>query len=258
VEGHRSNHAKQPENLKETIQKQEEQMKKYYSLMDKIYNKKNLIVAYQQVKKNKGAPGIDGITIQAYGENLHENTEALHLELKTGTYEPSPVRRVEIPKPDGSSRPLGIPTVRDRVVQQALVNIIQPIFEKDFHPSSYGYRPGRSCQQAIAKAERFMNKYALKHVVDMDLSKCFDTLDHEQIIEKVNRKISDGSVLKLIKQFLKAGIMKNGEYAQTLSGSPQGGLCKALHKPPYAKKKIMQSKALKRAKRGQSPLNYFA
>jgi RNA-directed DNA polymerase len=144
------------------------------------------------------------------------------------------------------------------VVQQALVNIIQPIFEKDFHPSSYGYRPGRSCQQAIAKAERFMNKYALKHVVDMDLSKCFDTLDHEQIIEKVNRKISDGSVLKLIKQFLKAGIMKNGEYAQTLSGSPQGGLCKALHKPPYAKKKIMQSKALKRAKRGQSPLNYFA
>lgn len=233
-------------------------MKKYYSLMDKIYNKKNLIVAYQQVKKNKGAPGIDGITIQAYGENLHENTEALHLELKTGTYEPSPVRRVEIPKPDGSSRPLGIPTVRDRVVQQALVNIIQPIFEKDFHPSSYGYRPGRSCQQAIAKAERFMNKYALKHVVDMDLSKCFDTLDHEQIIEKVNRKISDGSVLKLIKQFLKAGIMKNGEYAQTLSGSPQGGLCKALHKPPYAKKKIMQSKALKRAKRGQSPLNYFA
>jgi RNA-directed DNA polymerase len=228
VEGHRSNHAKQPENLKETIQKQEEQMKKYYSLMDKIYNKKNLIVAYQQVKKNKGAPGIDGITIQAYGENLHENTEALHLELKTGTYEPSPVRRVEIPKPDGSSRPLGIPTVRDRVVQQALVNIIQPIFEKDFHPSSYGYRPGRSCQQAIAKAERFMNKYALKHVVDMDLSKCFDTLDHEQIIEKVNRKISDGSVLKLIKQFLKAGIMKNGEYAQTLAGSPQGGVCSPL------------------------------
>ena len=203
-------------------------MKKYYSLIDKIYDKKNLIVAYQQVKKNKGAPGIDGITIQAYGENLHENTEILHLELKTGTYEPSPVRRVEIPKPDGSSRPLGIPTVRDRVVQQALVNIIQPIFEKDFHPSSYGYRPGRSSQKAIAKAERFMNRYGLKHVVDMDLSKCFDTLDHEQIIDKVNRKISDGSVLKLIKQFLKAGIMKNGEYAQSQTGSPQGGVCSPL------------------------------
>ena len=203
-------------------------MKKYYSLIDKIYDKKNLIVAYQQVKKNKGAPGIDGVTIQTYGEKLHENTERLHLELKTGKYEPSPVRRVEIPKPDGSTRPLGIPTVRDRVVQQALVNIIQPIFEKDFHPSSYGYRPGGSCQKAIAKAEQFMNRYKLKHVVDMDLSKCFDTLDHEQIIDKMNRKISDGSVLKLIRQFLKAGIMKNGEYAQTLAGSPQGGVCSPL------------------------------
>src|SRR6056297_115135 len=203
-------------------------MKKYYSLIDKIYDKQNLIVAYQQVKKNKGAPGIDGVTIQTYGEKLHENTERLHLELKTGKYEPSPVRRVEIPKPDGSTRPLGIPTVRDRVVQQALVNIIQPIFEKDFHPSSYGYRPGRSCQKAIAKAEQFMNRYKLKHVVDMDLSKCFDTLDHEQIIDKMNRKISDGSVLKLIRQFLKAGIMKNGEYAQTLAGSPQGGVCSPL------------------------------
>ena len=203
-------------------------MKKYYSLIDKIYSKENLTKAYQQVKKNKGVPGIDGITIKAYGENLHENTEALHLELKTGRYEPSPVRRVEIPKPDGSSRPLGIPTVRDRVVQQSILNIIQPIFEKDFHPSSYGYRLGGSCQKAIAKAERFMNRYGLNHVVDMDLSKCFDTLNHEQIIEKVNRKISDGKVLKLLKQFLKAGIMKNGEYAQTLSGSPQGGVCSPL------------------------------
>jgi len=206
----------------------ERPMKKYYSLMDKIYSKKNLIEAYRQVKKNKGASGSDGITIQGYGENLHENTESLHLELKTRTYEPSPVRRVEIPKPDGSTRPLGIPTVRDRVVQQALLNIIQPIFEPGFHPSSYGYRPGRNCQQAIAKAERFMNRYQLKHVVDMDLSKCFDTLDHEQIIEKINRKISDGSVLKLIRQFLKAGIMKNGEYVQTQSGSPQGGVCSPL------------------------------
>lgn len=196
--------------------------------MDKIYDKKNLIEAYRQVKQNKGAPGVDGVTIEAYGENLHENTDRLHLELKTRTYEPSPVRRVEIPKPDGSTRPLGIPTVRDRVVQQALLNILQPIFEPGFHPSSYGYRPGRNCQQAIAKAERFMNRYQLKHVVDMDLSKCFDTLDHEQIIDKVNRKVSDGSVLKLIRQFLKAGIMKNGEYVQTLAGSPQGGVCSPL------------------------------
>jgi len=228
VEGNRTNHAKQPESLEGTIQRQESQMKKYYSLIDKIYNKDNLNEAYKQVRKNKGAPGIDGVTVKAYGEILHENTERLELALKTGTYEPSAVKRVEIPKPDGSSRPLGIPTVRDRVVQQAILNIIQPIFEKDFHPSSYGYRPGRSCQKAIAKAEQFMNRYGLEHVVDMDLSKCFDTLDHEQIIEKVNRKISDGKVLKLLTQFLKAGIMKNGEYEQTLSGSPQGGVCSPL------------------------------
>ncbi|MDR9757465.1 MAG: reverse transcriptase domain-containing protein [Thermoanaerobacterales bacterium] len=98
---------------------------------------------------------------------------------------------MEIPKPDGSKRPLGIPTVRDRVVQQALLNVLQPIFEPDFHPSSYGYRPGRSCQQAVAKAERFMNKYGLRHV-DMDLSKCFDRLDHELLIKAVNRRSAMG------------------------------------------------------------------
>jgi len=135
---------------------------------------------------------------------------------------------VEIPKPDGSKRPLGIPTVRDRVVQQALLNVLQPIFEPDFHPSSYGYRPGRSCQQAVAKAERFMNKYGLKHVVDMDLSKCFDRLDHELLIKAVNSKVSDGSVLKLIRKFLKAGVMEDGAYKATEIGSPQGGVISPL------------------------------
>lgn len=187
-------------------------MKKWYSLIDKIYRKKNLIAAYKSVRRNKGAPGIDSVTVAAYGEKLHENTEKLHQELKTGTYEPSAVKRVEIPKPDGSNRPLGIPTVRDRVVQQAMLNVLQPIFEPTFHPSSYGYRPKRSCQKAVAKAERFMNRYGLKHVVDMDLSKCFDRLDHEQIIKSVNCKVSDGKVLMLIRQFLKAGIMKDGKY----------------------------------------------
>ncbi len=108
----------------------------------------------------------------AYGINLEEGIDKLHHELKTGTYEPKPVLRVEIRKPGGSKRPLGIPTVGDRVVQQAVLNILQPIFDPGFHPSSYGYRPERSCQQAIAKAERFMNKYGLRHVVDMDLSEC--------------------------------------------------------------------------------------
>jgi retron-type reverse transcriptase len=205
-----------------------EMMKKWYSLIDKVYAKKNLYNSYKLVRANKGAPGIDRVTVEAYRTNLEEEIDKLHHELKTGTYEPQPVLRVEIPKPDGGKRPLGIPTVRDRVVQQALLNILQPIFEPEFHPSSYGYRPNRSCQQAVAKAERFMNKYGLEHVVDMDLSKCFDRLDHELILASVNRKVSDGSVLKLIKKFLKAGVMKDGAYEETDIGSPQGGVISPL------------------------------
>jgi len=203
-------------------------MKKWYSLIDKVYRMENLEKAYKAVKANNGAPGVDGVTVEAYGLNLQEELNKLHHQLKTGSYEPDPVLRVEIPKADGSKRPLGIPTVRDRVAQQALLNIMQPIFEPDFHPSSYGYRPGRSCHQAVAKAEMFINKYGLSHVVDMDLSKCFDRLDHELILEGVNRKISDGSVLKLIKKFLGAGVMKDGVWEETDLGSPQGGVISPL------------------------------
>lgn len=113
-------------------------MKKWYSLIDKVYQKENLHKAYKTVRANNGAPGVDGETVAAYGEKLEEQLNPLHYELKTGTYEPEPVLRVEIDKEDGSKRPLGIPTVKDRVVQQALLNILQPIFEPDFHPSSYG------------------------------------------------------------------------------------------------------------------------
>lgn len=166
-------------------------MKKWYSLIDKVYRLENLERAYRAVRANKGAPGVDGETVEAFGQHLEERLSQLHHELKTGTYEPQPVLRVEIPKPDGSKRPLGIPTVKDRVVQQALLNILQPIFEPDFHPSSYGYRPGRSCHKAVAKAEMFMNKYGLEYVVDMDLSKCFDRLDQRMMTgEEITRKPS--------------------------------------------------------------------
>ncbi len=194
---------------------------KHYSLIDKVYRMDNLRTAYRAVRANNGAPGIDGETVEAFGENLEAKLAEIHQELRSGSYEPSPVRRVEIPKPDGSKRPLGIPTVRDRVVQQALLNVLQPIFDPEFHPSSYGYRPGRSCHQAVAKAERFISRYGLKHVVDMGLSKCFDRLDHDLIIESVNRKVSDGSVLKLIRKFLEAGVMKDGAWEETTIGSPQ-------------------------------------
>ncbi|TEB05935.1 Group II intron-encoded protein LtrA [Pelotomaculum schinkii] len=198
-------------------------MRKWYSLRDKVYQMENLRKSFQAVKANKGAPGMDGETIEAFEAGLSENLQKLHEELKTGTYQPQPVRRTYIEKEDKSLRPLGIPAIRDRVAQQALKNVLEPIFDPDFHPSSYGYRPGKSCQHAIAKAERFMNKYGLTYVADMDLSKCFDTLDHELIIRAVNRKVSDGQILKLVRQFLKSGVMEEGVVKETELGAAQGG-----------------------------------
>jgi len=203
-------------------------MKKYYSLIDKIYNKNNILEAFKRVKKNKGAPGVDGETVEYFQSLLGDKINEIHSELKEGIYKPSPVRRTYIEKDDGTQRPLGIPTVKDRVVQQAVRNIIEPIFEPNFHPSSYGYRPNCSCQKAVAKAERFLNKWELEYVVDMDLSKCFDTLNHELIIKSVNEKISDGKVLKLIRTFLKSGILEDGAFEETPIGSPQGGVISPL------------------------------
>ncbi|NLT48005.1 MAG: group II intron reverse transcriptase/maturase [Clostridiales bacterium] len=203
-------------------------MKKLYSLIDKIYRRENLQAAFKAVKRNNGAPGIDGETVLDFANEVDANIERLHVELATNTYVPKPVRRVEIPKADGGTRPLGIPTVRDRVVQQAFVNVVEPYFDKDFHPSSYGYRKGRSQHQAVAKASMFMKKHGLEHVVDMDLSKCFDTLNHDLLIEAVAQKVSDGRVLKLVRQFLESGIMTDGVFTATEVGSPQGGVCSPL------------------------------
>ncbi|WP_273002917.1 reverse transcriptase domain-containing protein [Acetomicrobium hydrogeniformans] len=162
----------------------------YYSLYDRMLLKGNLYQGYLGVKKAKGSAGIDRQTIADFEENLEANLTALAQELRDKRKEPQPVKRQEIPKPGGGIRKLGIPAVRDRVVQQTLLNILQPIYDPDFHPSSYGYRPGRSCHQAIAKATLFMRKYGLRWVVDMDLSKCFDTLDHELIIQALLTKES--------------------------------------------------------------------
>lgn len=211
-------------------------MKKRYSLIDKIYRKENLELAFKRVKRNNGAPGIDGETVSDYAENLELNTELLYEKLKTNKYDPSPVRRVEIEKPDGGVRLLGVPTVKDRVVQQAIVNIIEPIYDATFHPSSYGYRPKRSQHEAVAKAERFMNKYRLTEVVDMDLSKCFDTLDHEIIMKTVAEQISDGKVLELIRKFLKSGVMDSETFLATEIGSCQGGVISPLLSNIYLNK----------------------
>jgi RNA-directed DNA polymerase len=199
-------------------------MRVYYSLYGQLLNINNLYIGFKKVKSAKGAAGIDRQSVGAFASNLEINLKQLQLELQTKQYRAQPVKRVEIPKEDGGVRLLGIPAVRDRIVQQALLNILQPIFDIDFHPSSYGYRPKRSCHDAISKATVFIRKYHRDWVVDMDLSKCFDLLDHELIISSVKQKVTDGSILKLINQFLKSGVMRGNNWEASVVGSPQGGV----------------------------------
>jgi group II intron reverse transcriptase/maturase len=183
---------------------------------------------FLKVKSARGAAGVDGQSIEDFSENLEQNLAMLVRELMDKTYRPQPVKRVEIPKAGGGKRLLGIPSVRDRVVQQALLEILQPIFDPDFHPSSYGYRPGRSAHQAISKAAMFIREYELCWVVDMDISKCFDTLDHDIIIGAFRRRIADGSILKLVGMFLESGVMIGQNWQATEVGSPQGGVISPL------------------------------
>lgn len=203
-------------------------MKIYYSLYSQMLDINNLYKGFKKVKSAKGAAGIDGQTVSAFAENLAVNLRQLQLELQTKQYRAQPVKRVEIPKDDGGVRLLGIPAVRDRIVQQTLLNILQPIFDPEFHPSSYGYRPKRSCHDAISKATVFIRQYSRQWVVDMDLSKCFDLLDHELIINSVKRRVTDGSILRLINQFLKSGVMVGENWEASEIGSPQGGVISPL------------------------------
>ncbi|MCW8127959.1 reverse transcriptase domain-containing protein [Microbulbifer halophilus] len=150
-------------------------MRKYYSLYGRLLSKRALLEAFRHVKRNRGAAGTDGQSLEAFAANLDAELSSLQLELKEKRYRAHPVRRVAIPKEGGGQRKLGIPTVRDRVVQQALRNLLEPIFDPQFHPLSYGYRKGRGCHHAIGKAELFIRRYRRQWVVDMDLSKCFRT-----------------------------------------------------------------------------------
>lgn len=200
----------------------------YYSLYDRLLSQERLTRAFRKVKANGGKPGIDGQTVEAFAEELTEEIVMLVRELRNKSYRPQPVERVVIPKDGGGERELGIPTVRDRVVQQALLEILQPIFDPAFHPSSYGYRPGRSAHDAIAKAELFIRRYNLRHVVDMDLSRCFDTLDHDLILGGIRKRVADGSVLGLVRQFLQSGVMTGAGWQEAEKGSPQGGVISPL------------------------------
>lgn len=207
---------------------QSEAKRVYYTLYGRLLEPKALVEAFRKVKRSKGAPGIDGQSIDVFEADLGAELRRLRDELQDKSYRPLPVRRVEIPKPDGGVRKLGIPAVRDRVVQQMMLDVLQPIFEPHFHPSSYGYRPGRGCHHAIGKAQLFVHRYEMPYVVDMDLSKCFDRLDHELIIRQVRTRVSDGSMLKLLRRFLESGVMEEGVLQETKEGSPQGGVISPL------------------------------
>ena len=184
-------------------------------LLEAILDRDNLNRAYKRVKGNRGAAGIDGMTVEEALPWLKERREELLRSIRDGSYMPGPVRRKEIPKPDGGVRKLGIPTVVDRVIQQAIAQKLQNIWEPLFSDSSYGYRPKRSAQQAIQKGYRY--------AVSVDLSKYFDTLNHELLMTLLHRQIQDMRVLRLIKKYLKSGVMENGVVCKTKEGSPQGG-----------------------------------
>jgi len=190
--------------------------------LERILYKDNFNRAYKRVKANKGAPGIDGMTVEDALPYLREHQQELTDRIYKGKYTPSPVRRVEIPKPDGGVRKLGIPTVTDRTLQQAIAQQLMPIYEPLFSEGSFGYRPGRSAKDAVTKVKKYAEEGYVFAVV-LDLSKYFDTLNHELLLNLLRRNIKDERVIQLIKRYLKSGVMENGVVMPTEEGSPQGG-----------------------------------
>jgi len=192
------------------------------SLLEKVLHKDSLNAAYKRVKQNGGAAGIDGMTVDEMLPYLKAHKEELLASIRSGRYKPQPVRRVEIPKPDGGVRLLGVPTVIDRMIQQALVQVLQPIFEPTFSDSSFGFRPKRNAQQAMKRAKEYYEQ-GYKRVVDIDLAKYFDTVNHDLLIGMVREQVKDEAVIRLIRKFLKSGVMVNGLLSPTTEGTPQGG-----------------------------------
>ena len=192
------------------------------SLLEAILDVNNMYEARERVIKNKGAAGIDGMTVRELSVYLIKNYRELCESIRGGWYKPQPVRRVEIPKPDGGVRLLGVPTVIDRTVQQAIVQVLQPIFEQTFSDSSYGFRPKRNAHQAIQKAKHYYEE-GYTYVVDLDLEKYFDTVNHDLLIKMVRETVKDEAVVALIRKFLKSGVMQDGLASQSEQGVPQGG-----------------------------------
>ena len=191
-------------------------------LIEEVCDRGNLVRAWKRVRSNKGSPGVDGMTIEDAKAYLREHWPNIRSQLLLGTYQPQPVKRVEIPKPDGGVRKLGVPCVVDRLIQQALLQVLQPRWDPTFSEHSYGFRPGRSAHQAVAQAQQYIAEgYSI--VVDLDLEKFFDRVNHDRLMARAAARVSDKRVLKLLRAFLKTGVMEDGLVSPVDEGTPQGG-----------------------------------
>lgn len=190
--------------------------------MERILSRENLLLALKRVESNKGSHGIDGMSVESLRRHLYENWETLRSSLRESTYQPSPVRRVEIPKPNGGVRLLGIPTVTDRFIQQAITQVLVPIFDPMFSEQSYGFRPNKRGHDAVRKAKEYI-KEGNRWVIDIDLEKFFDKVNHDKLMGILVKQIKDRNLLKLIRKYLQAGVMINGVVYDTEEGAPQGG-----------------------------------
>ena len=200
----------------------------WFRLFDKVFTERNLLAAFQQVACKKGAAGVDHVTVEQFAQQLPESVRNLSRQLQEGTYRPQAIRRVQIPKPGtNETRPLGIPTVRDRIVQAAVVNVIEPIFERDFAEHSYGFRPGRGCKDALRRVDQLL-KSGHVHVVDADLKGYFDSIPHDRLMARLQSKISDGTLLSLIEAFLQTQVMEDMQAWASESGTPQGAVLSPL------------------------------
>ena len=190
--------------------------------MEEVLSRENMLAAHTRVLQNGGGPGIDGLTVDDLWDMAVDQWEAIREKLLSGTYQPSPVRKVEIPKPGGGKRMLGIPTVLDRLIQQALLQVLSPLYDPTFSDASFGFRPGRSAHQALDRAKEHVAA-GYCWVVDMDLEKFFDRVNHDILMSRIARRVKDKRILKLIRVFLQAGIMEGGVTSPRSEGTPQGG-----------------------------------
>lgn len=201
---------------------EEHSIPEFSTLLEQVVERDNMVKAYCRVRQNRGAAGIDGMTVEALHDFLQRNWPGIKAQLLSGTYVPQPVRRVEIAKPGGGTRLLGVPTVLDRLIQQAILQRLSPLFDPEFSEYSYGFRPGRSAQQAVLQARSYQ-RAGKRWVVDMDLEKFFDEVNHDILMARVGRKVKDRKLLHLIRLYLQSGVMTGGLVSSTPKGTPQGG-----------------------------------